>query len=52
MTCHNCRIETVKAGRARDGSQRHKCQQCGKRYTDAKERLLGLTPDCRKRKRS
>lgn len=41
MTCHNCRIETVKAGRARDGAQRHKCQQCGKRYTDAKERLLG-----------
>jgi transposase-like protein/IS1 family transposase len=41
MTCHNCRIETVKAGRAKDGAQRHKCQQCGKRYTDAKERLLG-----------
>jgi|CZKS01.1.fsa_nt_gi transposase-like protein/IS1 family transposase len=41
MTCHNCRIETVKAGRAKDGAQRHKCQQCGKRFTDAKQRLLG-----------
>lgn len=41
MTCHNCRIETVKAGRAKDGSQRHKCQQCGKRYTDARQRLFG-----------
>jgi hypothetical protein len=27
MTCHNCRIETVKAGRNRYGVQRHKCQQ-------------------------
>jgi IS1 family transposase/transposase-like protein len=34
MTCHNCRIETVKAGRNKYGVQRHKCQQCGKRYTE------------------
>jgi len=29
MTCHNCRIDTVKAGKQKDGSQRYKCQQCG-----------------------
>lgn len=45
MTCHNCRIDTVKAGKQKDGSQRYKCQQCGRRYTEAKERLLG--PDSR-----
>jgi IS1 family transposase/transposase-like protein len=41
MTCHSCRIETVKAGRAKSGAQRHKCQQCGKRFTEPVERLLG-----------
>ena len=41
MTCHSCRIDTVKAGRQKDGSQRYKCQQCGKRYTEAKSRLFG-----------
>jgi transposase-like protein/IS1 family transposase len=40
MTCHSCRTETVKAGRASDGAQRYKCQQCGKRYTEARERLF------------
>ena len=34
MTCHNCRIETVKAGLNKYGVQRHKCQHCGKRYTE------------------
>jgi transposase-like protein len=41
MTCHNCRTDTVKAGRARDGAQRYKCQQCGKRYTEERARLFG-----------
>lgn len=41
MTCHNCRIDTVKAGKQKDGSQRYKCQKCGKRYTDSKPRLFG-----------
>jgi IS1 family transposase/transposase-like protein len=41
MTCHSCRIETVKAGRSKSGAQRHKCQQCGKRFTEPTERLLG-----------
>jgi transposase-like protein len=44
MTCHNCRIETVKAGRNQYGVQRHKCQQCGKRFTEpqpVKQTLFG-----------
>ena len=32
MTCHNCRIEAVKAGKGRNQVQRYKCQQCGKRF--------------------
>jgi len=34
VTCHSCRVETVKAGRNKYGVQRHKCQQCGKRFTE------------------
>ena len=34
MTCHSCRIETVKAGKNQYGVQRHKCQKCGKRFTE------------------
>ena len=41
MTCHSCRIETVKAGRSKNGVQRHKCQQCGKRFTEARATLFG-----------
>jgi transposase-like protein/IS1 family transposase len=41
MTCHSCRIEAVKAGRARNGAQRFKCQQCRKRFTEPQERLFG-----------
>ncbi len=41
MTCHSCKIDTVKAGRASDGAQRFKCQQCGKRFTEPRERLFG-----------
>jgi transposase-like protein len=41
MTCHNCRIETVKAGRSKNGMQRHKCQQCGKRFTEGEKHIFG-----------
>jgi transposase-like protein/IS1 family transposase len=40
MTCHSCKIDAVKAGRARNGAQRFKCQQCRKRFTEAQERLF------------
>ena len=41
MTCHSCRIETVKAGRSKSGAQRYKCQQCSKRFTEPTTRLFG-----------
>ena len=41
MTCHSCRIEAVKAGRARNGAQRFKCQQCRKRYTAPTDHVFG-----------
>ena len=41
MTCHNCRIEMVKAGfYGRNKVQRFKCQQCGKRFAEPQERPL------------
>jgi transposase-like protein/IS1 family transposase len=41
MTCHSCRIETVKAGKGRNQVQRYKCQQCGKRFTEPQEKPFG-----------
>ena len=41
MTCHSCKIDAVRAGRARNGAQRFKCQQCRKRFTEPTERLFG-----------
>jgi transposase-like protein/IS1 family transposase len=41
MTCHSCLIDTVKAGLARNGAQRFKCQQCNKRFTPPTERIFG-----------
>jgi transposase-like protein len=41
MTCHSCKIETVKAGRGRNNAQRWKCQQCGKRFPEVRETPLG-----------
>lgn len=38
MTCHNCRIEMVKAGLGRNRVQRFKCQQCGKRFSEAHQK--------------
>src|SRR5437867_3725696 len=41
MTCHNCRIEMVKAGfYGRNKVQRFKCQQCGKRFAEPQEKPL------------
>jgi transposase-like protein/IS1 family transposase len=43
MTCHNCRIDMVKAGfyGKTNRVQRWKCQQCGKRFADAQEKPFG-----------
>jgi len=41
MTCHNCRTQCKKFGRDRKGNQRHRCRQCGKTYSDRRERLEG-----------
>ena len=41
MTCHSCRIETVKAGKNRKNVQRYKCQQCGKRFIEPQEKPFG-----------
>ena len=41
MTCHNCKIEAVRAGKDRKGAQRYKCQRCKRRFQEQQERLLG-----------
>ena len=42
MTCHNCRIEMVKAGfYGKNRVQRYKCQQCGKRFSEPQEKPFG-----------
>jgi len=41
MTCHSCKIETVKAGRGRDNAQRWKCHQCGKRFSEPRQTPFG-----------
>lgn len=41
MTCHNCRLEAVKAGRGRNGLQRYKCQQCSKRFCEPRQKPFG-----------
>lgn len=39
MTCHNCRIEIVKAGfYGRNQVQRWKCQTCGKRFSEPQQK--------------
>jgi transposase-like protein/IS1 family transposase len=40
MTCHSCKIDAVKSGRARNGAQRFKCQQCCKRFTAPTDRVF------------
>ncbi len=42
MTCHNCEIEMVKAGKfGKKAIQRFQCKQCGKRYSEPQDKPLG-----------
>ena len=42
MTCHNCLIEMVKAGKyGKNTVQRFKCKQCGKRFSEPQEKPFG-----------
>lgn len=41
MTCHNCKIEMVKAGKGRNDVQRFECQQCGKRFSEPQQKPFG-----------
>src|SRR5436305_2834336 len=41
MTCHNCKIEAVKAGKDEKGNQRFKCNRCKRRFQEMREKLLG-----------
>src|ERR1700680_411978 len=42
MTCHNCRIEMVKAGTyGKKRIQRFKCQQCGKKFSEPQQKPFG-----------
>jgi transposase-like protein len=42
MTCHNCRLEMVKAGYYEENRvQRWKCQQCGKRFSEPRQKPFG-----------
>ena len=40
MTCHNCRISCSKHGKDRKGSQRYRCGQCAKTFTEPTEKPL------------
>jgi transposase-like protein len=41
LTCHNCKIEMIKAGRGRNSVQRFKCQTCGKRFSEPQQKPFG-----------
>jgi len=41
MNCPNCNNLSKKDGKDRKGDQRFKCTECGKRFSLAKEKLLG-----------
>jgi transposase-like protein/IS1 family transposase len=41
MTCHNCQIKAVKAGKDRRGNQRFRCNKCKRRFQQEREKLLG-----------
>ncbi len=42
MTCHNCRIDMVKAGfYGKKRVQRYRCQQCGERFSEPQQKPLG-----------
>src|ERR1017187_7178631 len=40
MNCKECSIECKKFGKHRNGLQRFRCPQCGKTYTEERERLF------------
>src|SRR5437016_11962931 len=41
MTCHNCQLKAVKAGKDRRGNQRFRCNKCKRRFQQEREKLLG-----------
>jgi len=41
MTCHNCQLKAVKAGKDRKGTQRFLCRNCKRYFQAGRERLLG-----------
>ena len=41
MTCHNCQLKAVKAGKDRKGNQRYRCDKCKRRFQAEREKLLG-----------
>jgi len=41
MTCHNCQLKAVKAGKDRKGSQRFLCRNCKRYFQAEREKLLG-----------
>lgn len=41
MTCHNCQLQAVKAGKDRKGNQRYRCDKCKRRFQAEREKLLG-----------
>ena len=41
MTCHNCQLKAVKAGKDRKGNQRYRCDKCKRRFAEQREKLLG-----------
>jgi transposase-like protein/IS1 family transposase len=41
VTCHNCQIKAVKAGKDRRGNQRFRCNKCKRRFQQEREKLLG-----------
>src|SRR5258708_7261023 len=49
MTCHNCEVETVKAGKyGKKQIQRYLCKKCGRRYSEPQNKPLGdvrLSPE-------
>ena len=41
MTCHNCQLKAVKAGKDRKGNQRYRCDRCKRRFQAERDKLLG-----------
>src|SRR5216684_1874528 len=41
MTCHNCQLKAVKAGKTHKGNQRYFCKNCKRNFQEVRQRLLG-----------